>query len=217
MLPFTLDQFIAVFVVYNEAIWPTQIIAYGIGIAMLGLLFWPGRTANRLIASGLALMWAWTGIAYHWLSFAAINRGAYVFAALFVIQAAALLYFGVVRDRLRFGFQPGAPAILGAFFVIYALVLYPLIGLWAGHAYPATPVFGVTPCPVTIFTFGLLLMTTARVPWSAMFLPFLWSLVGGSAAFLLGIQQDWLLLVTGLIAIPVLVLHDRRRAPPVAA
>ncbi|WP_244421649.1 DUF6064 family protein [Allomesorhizobium alhagi] len=29
--------------------------------------------------------------------------------------------------------------------------------------------------------------------------PFLWTAVGGSAAFLLGISQDWLLLVAGFI------------------
>ena len=218
MLPFTLDQFTAVFVAYNDAIWPAQIAAYVIGIAMLGLLFRPGRTADRLMAGGLALMWAWTGIGYHWLNFAAINRAAYGFAALFVIQAAVLVYYGVMRNRLRFGFEPGAAGVLGGVFLVYALVLYPLIGLSTGHAYPATPVFGVTPCPVTIFTFGLLLLTTAPMPRSVLILPFLWSLIGGSAAFLLGIQQDWPLLVSGLIAIPVIVFHDRHiHAPPVAA
>ena len=218
MLPFTLDQFIAVLVAYNQAIWPAQIVAYVIGLAMLGLFFRPGPAANRLIAGGLVLMWAWTGIAYHWLQFTTINRAAYGFAALFVIQAAVLFYFGVMRNRLHFGLEYGAAAVLGAIFVVYALLLYPLIGLWAGHVYPDSPIFGVTPCPVTIFTFGLLLMTTAPIPWSVLVVPLLWSLVGGSAAFLLGIQQDWLLLVSGLIAVPVIVLHDRHgHAPTVAA
>ena len=97
-------------------------------------------------------------------------------------------------------------------------MLYPLIGLWTGEAYPASPMFGVTPCPVTIFTFGVLLMTSARVPWGVLVVPLVWSLIGGSAAFLLGIQQDWLLLVSGLIAVPAIVLHDRRgHAPPATA
>jgi hypothetical protein len=218
MLPFTLDQFISILVAYNQAIWPAQIVAYVIGLAMLGLFFRPGLMANRLIAGGLVLMWAWTGIAYHWLQFTTINSAAYGFAALFVVQAAVLFYCGVMRDRLRFGIENGPAAILGAVYVVYAIALYPLIGMWTGHIYPDSPVFGVTPCPVTIFTFGLLLMTTARVPWPVLVIPLLWSLVGGSAAFLLGIQQDWLLLVSGIIAIPVIVMHGRHgHAPTVAA
>ena len=218
MLPFTLDQFISVLVAYNDAIWPAQIVAYVIGIALLGLLFRPGGTTDRLIAGGLALMWAWTGIAYHWLQFTMINRAAYVFAAIFIVQAAALFYCGVMRARLRFGLERGPAAVLGWIFIVYALVLYPLIGQWTGHGYPGSPMFGVTPCPVTIFTFGLLLLTTAPMPRFVLVLPLLWSLIGGSAAFLLGIQQDWLLVVSGLIAVPVIMLHDRSgHAPPVAA
>jgi hypothetical protein len=94
--------------------------------------------------------------------------------------------------------------------VIYASVIYPLIGLWTGHGYPGMPMFGITPCPVTIFTFGLLLLTTAPVSRWLLPIPFIWSLIGGSAAFLLGVPQDWLLLVSG-IAIVLIVLRDHGR------
>jgi len=33
--------------------------------------------------------------------------------------------------------------------------------------------------------------------------------VGGSAAILLDVPQDWLLLVSGLIAVPLIVIRDR--------
>jgi hypothetical protein len=69
--------------------------------------------------------------------------------------------------------------------------------------------FGVTPCPVTIFTFGILLLTTQRVPRWLLVIPFVWSMIGGSAAILLGVMQDWLLLVSGFIAISLIVLRDR--------
>jgi len=32
------------------------------------------------------MMWLWTGFAYHGLSFSVINKAAYFFAALFVVQ-----------------------------------------------------------------------------------------------------------------------------------
>lgn len=87
-------------------------------------------------------------------------------------------------------------AWVGAAFLFYTAVLYPLIGMATGHTYPEMPMFGVTPCPVTIFTFGMLLLTTQRLPRWLLVIPFVfvWSLIGGSAAIALGVTQDWLLL-----------------------
>jgi hypothetical protein len=209
MLPFTREQFIDVFVAYNDAIWPLQTVTYLFGIIAAALLFRPGRFSNWIIAGVLAAMWAWTGIVYHGLFFAPINTPAYLFGVLFLLQGGLLAYAGIRRDRLQFGFQSGPAAWVGAAFLIYAAVLYPLIGMATGHAYPEMPMFGVTPCPVTIFTFGLFLLTTQRLPRSLLVIPFVWSLIGGSAAIVLGVAQDWLLLMSGLVAIPLIMLRGR--------
>lgn len=100
--------------------------------------------------------------------------------------------------------------MLGWAFIGYATLVYPLLGWWAGHSYPQMPMFGVTPCPVTIFTFGLLLLAQPTVPRWVLVVPFAWSLMGGSAAFLLQVPQDWFLLLSGLAVIPI-VMRDRRR------
>jgi hypothetical protein len=197
MLPFTREQFVAVFAEYNAGIWPAQIIAYLLGLALVALLLRPLPAGSRVVGAGLAAMWAWTGIAYHWTYFSAINKAAFGFGALFVVQAAVFLYLGVLRDRLRFGAASGPLAWLGWALVGYAAVLYPLIGLALGHPIAELPMFGVTPCPVTIFTFGLLLLASSPVPRAIFAVPLLWSLIGGSAAFLLGVPQDWLLLASG--------------------
>lgn len=89
---------------------------------------------------------------------------AYLFGALFLFQGGLLAYAAVQREQLRFGFQPGLAAWVGAAFLVYAAILYPLIGMATGQAYPEMPMFGGTPCPVTIFTFGMLLLTTQRLP-----------------------------------------------------
>ena len=88
-------------------------------------------------------------------------------------------------------------AWLGLAFAAYAAILYPLIGMMTGHRYPAMPMFGVTPCPVTIFTFGMLLATVPPISLWLLAIPFVWSLIGGSAAILLHVPQDWFLLVSG--------------------
>ena len=92
---------------------------------------------------------------------------------------------------------------------MYAAIVYPLIGISTGHAYSELPVFGVTPCPVTIFSFGMFLLTTRPVSSWLLVIPFIWSLIGGSAAILLNVPQDWLLLVSGFIAVPILIVRDR--------
>ncbi len=209
MLPFTPEQFLSVFVNYNTAIWPVQVGAYLLSCSAIVLLLWKASHADRITAGILAIMWLWTGIAYHGVFFAAINKAAYLFGALFVIQGAYLLYSGVYHDRLRFGLGDGPTVWVGVALVIYAAILYPLIGMWTGHVYPEMPVFGVTPCPVTIFTFGMFLLTTQPLSRWLLVIPFIWSLIGGSAAVLLHVPQDWLLLVSGFITVLLIIVQDR--------
>ena len=208
MLPFTQEQFVSVFVKYNNAIWPIQIVAYLLGAIAIALLFRKPRGGDRMIAAVLAAMWLWTAIAYHALFFADINQAAYLFAALFVMQSGYLFYEGGYRGRIHFAFRPEPLSWLGLAFAGYATILYPSIGVLTGHPYPAMPMFGVTPCPVTIFTFGMLLATVPPLSRWLLVIPFVWSLIGGSAAILLHVPQDWLLLVSGVIAVPPLAFRS---------
>jgi hypothetical protein len=153
-------------------------------------------------------MWLWTGAVYHWRFFAAINGAARLFGAAFVLQG-VLLAWAAWQGRLQFGRRDGLPRALGWTLVLYALAVYPALGTATGHSYPGAPTFGITPCPVTLFTFGLLLLATTPVPWLLLIVPVAWSLVGGSAAFLLRVPQDWPLLASGVLAVTVL-LRERR-------
>ena len=209
MLPFTPEQFLGVFVNYNDVIWPIQIAAYVLGAISIASLFRRTRASDRVIAGILAAMWLWTGVAYHALSFSVINKAAYIFAALFIVEGCYLVYAGVYRDQIRFGLRPILATAVGISLVAYTAIAYPLIGVATGHRYPEMPMFGVTPCPVTIFTFGMLLLTLRPVPSWLFIIPFVWSLIGGSAAILLNVPQDWLLLVSGFIASPLMFFRDR--------
>jgi hypothetical protein len=205
MLPFTRDQFLAVFAAYNDAIGPAPVVAYGLGAVVVVLLLRPRGASDRIVSAVLALMWLWTGVVYHGLYFAALNPMAPVFAAGFVAEGLALCIFGVAFRRLRFGWQARPADWVGAALILYTAVIYPIFGLWAGDAYPAAPVFGLTPCPVTLFTFGVLLVAITRVLRVLLVIPALWSVVGGSAAILLDMPQDWPLLLGGAVAVPLIV------------
>jgi hypothetical protein len=194
-LPFTREQFFAIFAAYNAAIWPAHVVAYvlGVGALVLAARRPESRFTQVAVVLALAAMWAWTGVAYHVFFFGRINEAALIFGVMFVAQAAILVFFGIVRRKLQFGRPPPLDARAGILLAAYALFFYPLIGLLAGERAAAMPMFGVSPCPVTIFTFGILLLTHGRLPWLVAAVPLMWAAIGGSAAVLLGVVQDWAL------------------------
>ena len=197
MLPFTTGEFFDVFARYNAAIWPTQIGAAALGVLAVILLFRSGPVASRVICLILAAFWLLMGIGYHLLFFTRINTLAYAFGLLFVAQAVLLLVDGVIRRQIMFRDEPGWRAWLAWCLIAYGLVIYPLIGLFGSHPYPLTPLFGVAPCPTTIFTLGLLLLSNAS--GRLLVIPLVWSVVGGSAAVLLAVPQDYGLILAGAI------------------
>lgn len=200
-LPFTREQFFDIFAAYNAAVWPAQWVAGGIGVIAVVATLRDSVPASRVVSACLAAMWLWTGVVYHAIFFASINGAARIFAGLFVLQGLAFVATGVVGGRLFFSARGGAWGVVGWALIVYAGLIYPLIGLAAGHASERLPLFGITPCPVTIFTVGLLLLARPPLPAALVVIPALWSLIGGSAALLLGVPQDWMLPVAGVLLV----------------
>lgn len=210
MLPFTHSEFLDVFAAYNLAFWPIQPFAWLLGLVTLVAVVRGDEVNRRLALSLLALMWLWTGFAYHWLYFAAINPVAAAFGLGFVVQGLILGWLALRRSPPpRFSRAGGAKAIGGAIVIAYAGIVYPLLSAYLGD-WPRTPSFGVTPCPVTLFTIGIFLMAERRLPPWLWLVPLIWSLIGGTAAFLLNVPQDWALLLSGVGA--VLTISGRRRS-----
>ena len=195
-LPFSTDQFLNVFSLYNNSIWPWQMLLNVLGIAAVLLCFRP-HPRSAIIAAILAALWLWTGSVYHLAFFSSINPAAYLFGSLAILQGGVLAYFGVLKHDIAFGFRKDIGGYAGAVFLAYGLVVYPVLGYFLGHVYPSSPTFGA-PCPTTIFTFGILLWTTSRVRWYIVLLPLIWTVVGSSAALTLGILEDIGLLVSGI-------------------
>lgn len=199
-LPFSQEQFLAVFATYNSAIWPIQIIAVLLGGISIVLLFWQCFWSSRAISGILALFWAFMGVIYHWSYFAKVNSAAFLFGALFLVAALIFLFEGTIRNRIHFAWNSrSAFSWLAGLLALYGLVAYPLLGLLVTHPYPQTPLFGVAPCPTTIFTFSLLLVMRHQYPWMIALVPLIWAIIGGSAAVLLGITQDLGLIVAAVL------------------
>jgi hypothetical protein len=195
-LPFTIDEFLEVFRKYNTAFFPAQVLLLLLAALVIYLVIKSNKNAGKIITIVLAVFWLWMGIAYHLAFFSVINKAAYAFAALFILQGILLLNFAV--KARPFSFHRNVAGLSSAVLLIYALIIYPLLGYFEGHAYPYSPTFGL-PCPTTIFTLAIFLLSEKRMPWHIIFIPLLWTVIGFSAAFTLGIYEDTALIISGLL------------------
>jgi hypothetical protein len=207
-LPFTADQFFGVFSSYNDAVWPWQFVL-ATTAAVVAISAWrrPAQ-ARRTVPLFLAVVWIWSGLAYHFAHFARINPAAYVFGGLFVLQGVLWLW-AAIYGRLHFD-PPGGPAwTVGAVAIVYALVIYPVLGSVLGHGYPMAPTFGA-PCPSTIFTFGILLWARPWVPLRLVVIPFVWAVLAAPAAIGWGVIEDAGMPLIAVVAVTLLGLGNRR-------
>ena len=215
-LPFSQTEFFAVLAAYNLAVWPAQIVLELGALTVVWLVLRRSPDAGVWTSAVLAVLWAWTGIAYHWAFFTTINPAAWAFGALCLAAAVAFAWFGVVRRSIVLSPRFGRRALLGWAFVAFAIVLYPALSIATGHRYPELPTFGL-PCPTTIFTVGVLMLATRETPRSVYVGPAIWSAIGASAAFLLSVYADLGLLLSGAAAGWAIVSATRSAGRPLPA
>jgi len=207
MIP-TLEQLLGLFADYNARIWPMQIVAYLLGVAGFVLAFRKSNLSNRLIPAILAFFWLWVAFMF-WLPNAQQGFApGYLFAGIFLIQG-SLFLMQVVRPKLVFGYQANLAAWAGIFFALYAMVGYPLFGVYIGHAYPHAPPFGLTPCPLITFTFGLLLLTVRKVPKALLIIPLCYAL-SGILWISIGVLEDIGMVLSGLAGIGLIWVRDAK-------
>jgi hypothetical protein len=125
-LPFTKDQFFDLLAAYNVGLWPALLALWIASVLVCVLLLSSRRPPDRWISALLAAHWAWSAIAYHAWFFTRINQAAWLFAALFLLQAAVFFWVGVVHGHLSFGRWRSAWAPVAWGLVAYSLV-YPAI------------------------------------------------------------------------------------------
>ena len=211
-LPFSREDFFDLLAAYNGALWPAAVALWVASVVAAVWILSSRRSHDRWISGLLAVHWAWSAIAYHVVFFTRINPAAWLFAAIFLLQAALFFWSGVIRGHLAFMPSRTMWTRIGAFLVVYAL-LYPAINAVENRSILSIPTFGL-PCPTTIFTAGLLLLAMPHSRILAI-VPIVWSLIGGSAAFLLGVSADYALPVAG-VALAVFGLHKSRTSAPKA-
>ncbi len=196
--PFSTEQFFSVIEKYNTSVFPMQFV---ILIAGLLLLFWifNGKKQNSKIpGTFLGLLWLWMGIGYHYLFFTTINKAAWLFGSLFILQGISILAETLLHKR--FNQKSVVPKQLNAgyFLMIYGLIIYPVVSYFSEDSLISTISTGL-PCPTTILTFGFILTYSKKIPRYLLIIPTLWSLIGISAALNFGVYQDFVMVVAALV------------------
>jgi hypothetical protein len=209
----TPEQLLEAFALYNETIWPLQWVATLLAVAAVVAPWRPSRRSAILVRAILAVLWAWIGLFFWWPSRQGFPPAVFL-AAVFLVQG-LLFLLQAIRAETVFRWRRDGLGVVGLALAAYALI-YPLVGLPAGHTYPTMALSVAFPCPLIVLTFGLLLSHEGPVPKHLLIIPLIWGL-SGVYWVALGMVEDVGLVLGALVATALIWRRDRRAAAAPAA
>jgi len=201
--PFTTEQFFDVFYNYNTSLFPLQLLILALGMVIVAAIHSKRERYSYLTGVLLGILWIWTGLIYHIRYFTSINAAAYGFGGLFIIQG-LLFTIESVRRNLYFEFRKRTRDYIGYFLIIFGLIIYPITGYLIEGDVQHVISLGL-PCPTVIFTFGVLLLTYRKFSRYLLIIPTIWAIIGTGAAIHFGVPQDYMLIVSAIIALIFLI------------
>lgn len=204
LLLFSPQTYYRLFELYNLELWPLQIPALLLGVGALALWWRGGEAAGRGIALILALCWLWVAWRFHWLHYASINPFARHAALAFVLQALLLIWLGALRGRLT-PLPSTRLQFAGLGIVVFAVLVFPLLGPLLGRSWTQAEVFGMAPDPTALATLGVLSIVGLRPAWSLWPIPVAWSLVSGTTLWAMDAPEFALIPLLALLAVGVAV------------
>ena len=207
MFSFTIEDFMLVLERYNLAVWPMQIFAYILVILALFFTFKSTKYSQKIVLGILSFLWLFNGIVFSLLYWAPSHLFGYIFGVCCILQGLLFLY-GLKKSDITISFSGVTYySIIGIIFVVYAIVGYQVFGYFLGHIYPKFFPVGLVPCPTTIFTLGVFLIISKRIPKKYYVIPLIIAL-GGFLAVYKGIYEDIGLIIAGLLGAFLIIRRD---------
>jgi hypothetical protein len=208
------EEFWRVMGAYGAAISPAQVIFYVAAILFVGWLFLkPGRIQNLCVKLYLAMVFAWTGVAFYMIlarDMAGDSCANYVFGAAFLVVS-TLFAVDAFRQRMRFSLPTVAWRRATTLALLGLVFYYPLFGIAFGHGFTRLIVPGTFPCPTVAL--GLLLLTTALPQVDKVIYILLLICAIPFTPFVqiarYGVYEDTILLATGIYSL-ILLLRARK-------
>jgi hypothetical protein len=199
-LLFSPRTYYRLFELYNLAIWPAQILALALGLAILALWLHPVVWQGRAVAAMLAVCWLWVAWAYLFARYDTINWFARYFALGFAVEGALLVWAGLVRNRLVLPPCAEAASRAGLGIFLFALLVQPLIGPLVGRPWTQIELFGVAPDPTVVATLGVLIAVD-RPPWTLLAVPLVWCVISGATLWTMQSPDAWVMPTAGVLAV----------------
>lgn len=205
LLMFSPRTYYRLFELYNIELWPLQLFALALGIAVL--LLWRRRSelAGRALAAILALCWLWVAWAYHSQRYANISLAANYYALAFALEALFLLWLGVVRGRFTLAPAGNVRRRIGLLLFVFALLCFPLIGPVLGRSWLQAEIFGMAPDPTALATLGILLLCGVRPLWWLFPIPAAWCLISGATLWAMDAPDFVIVPLGALLAIGLVI------------
>ena len=213
------DDFYSTLQSYNETFWYMIIITFLLGFVVVYLAARKSKSSSKVISAILSFLWIWSGIVFFIIYYGPMDAEFlglvmpgvwYLGGILFLLQGFLFLIFGVVKSSLSFRLGGDWFSVVGALMVVYAMVIYPIIGFLTGYVYPRYPVFGIAPCPLTIFSLGLFQWSDRKMPIAIAAIPFIWALMGIMPVLALNVWADIGELLSAIIGFPLVLYHNSK-------
>ena len=214
----SIEQFFELVKSYNDTFWPLIVLTYLLGIIAIYFAYKKSEFSDKIISGILAFLWLWSGLIF-WIGtfgpypFSMFNISIpgiwIVFGIGFIFQGCLFIFFGIYKSSLSYKIELDSYFYLGLVFIVYAMLVYPVIGFLTGHPYPDYPIFGIAPCPVAIFTFGMFLFTNKKFNKILLVFPMIYTLSGIVPLLLYGVVADLGLIIIGLLVFSLIIHRDK--------
>jgi hypothetical protein len=189
------------FELYNLAIWPAQLAAAAIGLAIVALLVGKHRQRDRIITGLMAACWLWVAWAFLYQRYAQINWVAPWFAVAFAVEAALLVGFGVLGGRVVFDNTGGRRFWIAISLITMTVLAYPVLPPLTGRSWSTAEMFGVAPDPTALATAAMLALGRGRIRWLLLVIPLLWCVTTASLLWAMDAPEAIVVAVTAIAAL----------------
>jgi hypothetical protein len=195
---------------FNADIWPLQLVALVLGMAIVVLATTtPRSSSSRAIALILAVGWLFVASAWELRRYATINWAAIYFAAAFALQTIVLIGAALV-GKLSLAGPRTSRTYIGLAMVLFAVLVQPFIGVLAGRTLWQSQFFGVAPDPTVVATLGVLI-AAQRSSWILWVVPVAWCAISGAFATMMKLPDALVMPVAAVMALVIGIAVQRPR------
>ncbi|RKY74631.1 hypothetical protein DRQ12_13025 [candidate division KSB1 bacterium] len=209
---------------YDAAIFPMQFIfSIAAVVLVVFMVKKPSARLNRWINLFLVLCYLWIGVVFFLVHNKDLSIKMHYFQPILMFIIAFLFALDLFLKRTNFKFSNNhCHNSIMLFFMAYSIIGYPLIGWLLGHPYSVkiygdfsiwVPIFGVYPCPTTIFSLSLLSLALPQGDKKVMIPLLFWGLfsIMGPPLRIYGVYEDIGLFFAGFYGLIAFVKSFRKR------